>query len=399
MTYTKAVGKYNEAKVFTKNIEETARQQIQDLLDNEISKGSKIRFMPDIHAGAGCTIGTTMTITDKVCPFFVGVDIGCGLIVQKLAEQEIDLKRLDEVIRKNIPTGFSNRRSEHRFADQIDLTQLRCYNALKNHRNFSLAIGTLGGGNHFIEVNKDKDRNLYMVIHSGSRNLGNQVAQYYQNAAFKQMKELSAIDKAAITKKLVEAGRDQEIEQVLGKNKSPRIDKQSAYCVGELMDDYLHDMHIIQDYAVLNRKAMADTIQTGMRYEVVEEFQTIHNYIELDTMILRKGAVSAKKGEKLIIPINMRDGSLICIGKGNEDWNYSAPHGAGRTMSRTEARKILSLDKFKNSMKHIYTTCVSRKTIDESPMAYKPMQEIIDNIGDTVDIIAHIKPIYNHKAD
>lgn len=399
MAYKTVIGKYNEAKVFTDNIEETAGKQIQDLLDNEISKGLKIRFMPDIHAGAGCTIGTTMTIRDKLSPNFVGVDIGCGLIVQKLADQKIDLKLLDEIIRKDIPTGFSNRRTDHRLASKIDITKLRSYAALKNHRNFSLAIGTLGGGNHFIEVNKDKDGNLYMVIHSGSRNLGNQVAQYYQNAAYKQMKRLNAIDKDALTKELIDAGREQEIEQVLREIQSPRIDKQSAYCTGELMEDYLHDMHIIQEYAVLNRKAMAHTIQAGMAYEVIEEFQTIHNYIELDTMILRKGAVSAKKGEKLIIPINMRDGSLICIGKGNEDWNFSAPHGAGRIMSRTEARKRLSLDKFKHSMKGIYTSSVSRKTIDESPMAYKPMQEIIDKIGDTVDIIDIIKPIYNHKAD
>ncbi len=361
-------GKHNSATIYIDNVEDKVINQIKTLLDQEFVKGSKIRIMPDVHVGIGCTIGTTMTIDDKIVPNLVGVDIGCGLEVIKVKNKNIELQKLDKLIYSKIPSGFKIRKKEHKFNDEIDLNELRCRKEV-NLKRARLSIGTLGGGNHFIEANEDSQGNKYIVIHSGSRHLGHQVASLYQKKAYR----------------------------ALGGKKS-NIPRDLAYVSGQLFDDYIHDMKLVQYFAELNRKAMAEEIIRGMKLDIVEEFTTIHNYVDTENMILRKGAVSAQKDEKLIIPINMRDGSLICIGKGNEDWNYSAPHGAGRVMSRTKAKKVLKLDEFKETMKGIYTTSVNRRTIDECAHAYKPMDEIIENVGDTVDIIDRIVPIYNFKA-
>lgn len=393
-------GKYNTAIVYTKNIESTAIKQIETLCDQEFVQDSKIRIMPDVHTGAGCTIGTTMTIKDKVVPNLVGVDIGCGMEVIKLENRKIDLQKLDKLIYEKIPCGFNIREKEHPFNDDIDLNKLNCKGQV-NLARAKRSIGTLGGGNHFIEVNKDSEGNLYIVIHSGSRHLGHEVASLYQEEAFRSLNKNSKLELDAYVQELKEAGRKKEIKKELKRKKQEiltDIPKPLAYVSGKLFDDYIHDMKIVQYFAELNRKAMIQEIVKGMKLKVIEQFTTIHNYIDLDTMILRKGAVSAQQGEKLLIPINMRDGSLICIGKGNADWNFSAPHGAGRIMSRKQARQSFTLSQYKDTMAGIFTTSVNKETLDECPLAYKPMEEIINNIGDTVDIIETIKPIYNFKA-
>jgi len=359
-------GKYNTAKVFADEVDETSASQIIELCNQEFTKGSRIRMMPDVHAGMGCTIGTTMTIKDKVVPNLVGVDIGCGMETIMIRETHVDLPKLDKLIYNKIPSGFSIREKPHRYMEEIDLTRLFCYKNIKARRA-ELSLGTLGGGNHFIEINKDDDGRLYIVVHSGSRHLGFEVARYYQEEGYKLCKHTG-------------------------------IPKTLCYVSGRLFDEYIHDMRIIQRYAVLNRKAIVDEILNGMKLHAEDSFITIHNYIDTDAMILRKGAVSARAGERLLIPINMRDGSLICVGKGNEDWNFSAPHGAGRLMSRTQAKQSFTLTDFKKQMEGIYTTSVSKKTLDECPMAYKPMEDIIKNIGDTVTIEKIIRPIYNFKA-
>ncbi|MCL2674952.1 MAG: RtcB family protein [Defluviitaleaceae bacterium] len=363
-------GKHNTSICYTSNLEEKAREQIQTVCDQEAFADCKIRIMPDVHAGMGCTIGTTMTITDKIVPGMVGVDIGCGMETVRIDALELDFDRLDEIIHKLIPAGFSVRNNPHRLVDGIDLSALRCAQHVKLDRAYK-SIGTLGGGNHFIEVCKADSGELYIVVHSGSRHLGNEVAEYYQAAGY------NALDSGGHMRDLP---------------------KDLAYVEGALFDDYVHDMKIIQRFAVLNRKAMMDVILVGMRLSALEEFTTIHNYIDTDSMILRKGAVSAALGEKLLIPINMRDGSLICVGKGNPDWNYSAPHGAGRLMSRNAAFKELSMHEYEAEMSNVYSTCVVPDTLDESPMAYKPIDEIISQITPTVDIMAQIKPLYNFKA-
>jgi len=391
-------GKYNTAKVFTDNIESEALAQILELCNQEFVKDSIIRIMPDAHAGAGCTIGTTMTISDKVVPNLVGVDIGCGMETIKLKQKEIDFEKLDKVIYDYIPSGFDIRKKQHKYVENIDLNSLVC----KKHVDLErarLSIGTLGGGNHFIEVNKDKDGALYLVVHSGSRHLGKQVAEYYQELGYKELLEINKME-AGIGKKpkTKKRKRKKEIEDEIEKISPIKISKQLAYVQGESYRNYLHDMKIVQQYAVYNRKAIVDEIMNRMGFEIEDQFTTIHNYIDLESMILRKGAISARKGERVLIPINMRDGSLICVGKGNNDWNYSAPHGAGRLMSRRKAKEIISLEEFKKSMEGIYTTTVNRSTLDECALAYKPMDEIIDNIQDTVEIIDIIKPVYNFKA-
>lgn len=393
-------GKFGEAKIFIDNTEPGLKEQVQKVLDNIVSKDQKIRIMPDCHIGSGVCIGFTSTITDKVCPNYVGVDIGCGMLVQTLKDSHIELGKLDKVIHANVPAGFNIHKKAHRWADDTRIQELRCKAELPNMPKFHLAIGTLGGGNHFIEVNKDETGQLFLVIHTGSRNLGKQIADYYQQKAYDAMKSKRVSDLAEILDNLKKNGRVDEIDAAIKyfHSNNPEPDKAMAYCEGQLMDDYLHDMAIAQEYASLNRKAIADIIQCGMRWKVEGEFETIHNYIDMDTKILRKGAVRAEKGEMLIIPANMRDGSMICVGKGNEDYNYSAPHGCGRLMSRKKAKETFGMDEFRKSMEGIYTTCVNRDTLDESPMSYKPMQEIIDNIGDTVDIVNIIKPIYNFKA-
>ncbi|MCK9268260.1 MAG: RtcB family protein [Alkaliphilus sp.] len=396
----KVKGKYNSAIIYTDNVENKVINQIKTLLDQEFVKGSKIRIMPDVHVGIGCTIGTTMTIEDKIVPNLVGVDIGCGLEVLKIKNKNIELQKMDKLIYSRIPSGFKIRDKEHKFNDSIDLNQLRSRREV-NLKRARLSIGTLGGGNHFIEANKDSEENIYIVIHSGSRHLGHQVASLYQKKAYNALNKNTKKDIDEFVAQLRAQGREKDIKRELKKKKSgvvTDIPKDLAYVSGQLFDDYIHDMKIVQYFAELNRQAMAEEIVRGMKLEVVEQFTTIHNYVDTENMILRKGAVSAQLGEKLIIPINMRDGSLICIGKGNAEWNYSAPHGAGRVMSRTEAKKVLNLNEFKETMEGIYTTSVNRSTIDECAFAYKPMDEIIENIGDTVDIIDRIVPIYNFKA-
>ena len=393
-------GKYNTAKVFTNVIENEAVEQIKTLCNQEFITGSKIRIMPDVHSGAGCTIGTTMTITDKVIPNLVGVDIGCGMETVMITDKEIDLEKLDKLIYEKIPSGHNIRKIPHELINEIDLNQLKCTGHVKMDRAIR-SIGPLGGGNHFIEAGKDEEGNIYITVHSGSRHLGLEVANYYQKMGYKALNKVSDIDIEKIIEQLKNEGREKEINKTIKEIKKQiitDIPQALAYVSEELFDDYIHDMKLIQKFAVLNRKAMMDEIIKGLGTEVAEEFTTIHNYIDTDMMILRKGAVSAKEGEKLLIPINMRDGSLICIGKGNEDWNYSAPHGAGRLMSRTKAKKTFELKNFKKEMEGIYTTSVSKDTLDECPMAYKAMEDIIKNIGDTVDIIKRIIPIYNFKA-
>lgn len=399
-------GKYNTAKVFTDVVEEKSLQQIKTLCDQEFTSGAKIRLMPDVHAGAGCTIGTTMTIKDKIVPNLVGVDIGCGmetLMIHKDSEaaMNFDPAKLDKVIRKNIPSGFDIRKFQHNFVEEVEWDKIK---GTYNKHRAKMSLGTLGGGNHFIEADKDEDGNLYIVVHSGSRHAGLEIAEYYQEMAWKQLNGRTKADIDAMICKLKEEGRQSEIEaQMAAMNKQIKtlIPKDLAFVSGYLFDDYINDMRIMQHFAMLNRKAMVNTISIGLHLkeeEIVDQFTTIHNYIDTENMILRKGAVSALQGEKLLIPINMRDGSLICIGKGNEDWNCSAPHGAGRVMSRTQARKGLSMDEFKAEMSGIWSSTVTKGTLDEAPMAYKTMDDIVANIGPTADIVNVIKPIYNFKA-
>lgn len=393
-------GKYNTAKVFTDVVDETSIAQVIELCNQGFVSGSKIRMMPDIHAGAGCTIGTTMTIKDKVCPNLVGVDIGCGMYTLQLKENHIEFGKLDEIIRQYIPSGFNVRVTAHRLAEQTRLSELRCLKHINRDRA-EMSIGTLGGGNHFIEVDKDDEDSLYLVIHSGSRHLGKEVANYYQNLGYEKLNCCDENEIKTLVKTLKATGKQRQIETEIKKLKSVKrtnIPKDLAYVEGTDFDDYLHDMEIVQEFAMLNRRAMADVIIRQMKLHVVDEFTTTHNYIDIQNHILRKGAVSAETGEKLLIPINMRDGSLLCVGKGNEDWNCSAPHGAGRLMSRAAAKESFTVSEFKNQMRGIYTTSVNSSTLDECPMTYKSINDIVDNIGPTAEIIKIIKPVYNFKA-
>ena len=361
-------GQYGTARVFTDDLEDSARGLIKALCDMQYSAVSRIRIMPDVHAGKGCTIGTTMTVTDTVVPNIVGVDIGCGMLTVKLKEKRIDLPKLDSFIRQNIPVGREVRERPHRSHGRIDLEDLHCINKIDTRRAKE-SLGSLGGGNHFIEIDKDGE-DLYLVIHSGSRNPGLRTAGYYQEIAYRQC----------------------------GGKKQTEIPYELAYLSGENMEHYLHDMVFMQKFADLNRTIIKEVILDGMKLKEEGSFTTVHNYIDTDSMILRKGAVSAKAGETILIPMNMRDGCLICTGLGNDEWNQSAPHGAGRHMSRKDAFDSYSLTAFKESMKGIYTTSVSRDTIDECPMVYKPMEEIMSQIHDTVTIGRVLKPIYNFKA-
>lgn len=392
-------GKYGEAKVFTDVVDQESISQVINLLNQPYIQGSRVRMMPDIHAGAGCTIGTTVTIGDKICPNLVGVDIGCGMETIRIREKRIELQQLDKLIRAEIPSGFAIRTKPHRFSKEIELEALHCAKHVDLLRA-EKSIGTLGGGNHFIEANRDDDGNIYIVVHSGSRHLGLEIANYYQNAGYQALTSYSDDEISAVISKLKAEGRQSEIQSTLKQMKFKRtsIPKPLAYVEGELLEQYLHDMKIAQQFAMLNRKAMIDTIVKGLGVHVEEQFTTVHNYIDTENRILRKGAVSAQLGEKLLIPINMRDGSLICVGKGNEDWNCSAPHGAGRLMSRSAAKQTFTVSEFKKQMEGIYTTSVGRSTLDECPMAYKGMEDIVNNIGPTADITAIIKPIYNFKA-
>ena len=392
-------GKYNTAKIFTEVIEGVAVEQIKAVCDFSAFKDLKIRIMPDVHAGAGCTIGTTMTIKNKIVPNMVGVDIGCGMELVQLEQKGLNLQKLDNFVIDNIPSGMNCREIPHKFSAQIDLEELRCFKQV-NARLAYKSIGTLGGGNHFIEVDTDEDGNKYLVVHSGSRHLGLEVAEYYQKEAYRTLCGNSAEQIKAVIAKMKAEGKDSKIQSAIEKLKENRteISPEMAYVSGQLFDDYIHDMKIVQQFAVLNRKAMINEIIEGLNLTVVDGFTTIHNYIDTDEMILRKGAVSAKKGERLLIPINMRDGSLICTGKGNKDWNRSAPHGAGRIMSRSQAFKTLTMEEFEKQMAGIYSSSVNTDTLDESPMAYKKLEDIIDNITPTVNIVKKITPVYNFKS-
>ena len=393
-------GLYNTAVCYTPALEDLAAKQIKAVCDQAEFAGCKIRVMPDVHAGKGCAIGTTMTIRDKIVPGMVGVDIGCGMETVELAESEIDFAKLDALIRKEIPYGREVRDTLHALNTEIDLTQLRCADQVNLNRAMR-SIGTLGGGNHFIEVDRSEDGRLFLIVHSGSRHLGTEVAEYYQNEGRRALWGGANYQIQEVIAQLKAEGRFKEIQKTISALRTEHelsIPKDLAYVEGKLFEDYIHDMKITQQFAMLNRKAMVDVIMTGMGFTAVEAFTTIHNYIDTDAMILRKGSVSARAGEKLLIPINMRDGSLICVGKGNQDWNCSAPHGAGRLMSRRAAFNVLSMEEFKREMEGIYTTCVLPDTLDESPMAYKNMDEIVDQIGPTAEIVERIRPVYNFKA-
>ena len=383
-------------KIFAKTVEEQALQQIVGMSESEAYQECTIRIMPDCHAGSGCTVGTVIRVGERVVPNTVGVDIGCGMLVAMFKDLTPDLQQLDEVVNTLVPSGFNIH--ETPVAEFEPLRRLHCVSAI-DISQAQRAIGTLGGGNHFIEVNRDDEGNTYIVIHSGSRNLGLRVCKFYQEKAVKEMTDISLQVRELIDRMKAE-GREREISEVLKGIQKPEVKKDLAYLTGESLAAYLHDMAIAQEYARLNRETMLGIICRAMGITPDSVFQTIHNYIELDGegVILRKGAVSAKAGETLIIPMNMRDGSLICVGKGNADWLCSAPHGAGRLMSRTAAHASISLEQFEASMQGIYSTSVCAETIDESPMAYKPMQEIIECIHPTVEIRKIIKPIYNFKA-
>lgn len=398
------VGKHNKAKVFTDIIDSATIGQVTALLNQESIKDSKIRIMPDCHAGAGCVIGTTMTITDKIIPNLVGVDIGCGIALVQLKSNRVELPKLDSVIQKEVPAGFNIRNSEHKNCKHLLLEDLKCKKEINLDRAYK-SLGTLGGGNHFIEVDTDDNGNKYLVVHTGSRNLGKQVAEYYQDKAYKILKNDGVDDLIKETiEKLKREGRQSEINDTIKKIKEDNkcnVPYELAYCTDELFKDYLHDMIITQKYAFWNRQTILDVIMDSMKLKAVDKFETIHNYIDTDYMILRKGAVSARKDERLLIPINMRDGSLLCTGLGNSDWNNSAPHGAGRLFSRSEAKNRFTVSEYKKTMKEagIFTTSVNQSTLDECPMAYKSMDNILTNIKDTVVVDSIIKPVYNFKAN
>lgn len=394
----------SDLKIFTENIEAEALEQIYNLIKQPAFAECKVRIMPDVHAGSGCVIGLTADLGDKVIPNIVGVDIGCGMLTIKIKEKDIELKSLDEVIRKCIPNGREVH--EGRQIKFEKMQELYCYRELKNTKRLERSIGTLGGGNHFIEVDTDNKGNNYLIIHSGSRNLGKQVAEYYQNLAidFMQGKDKLLERQERIIQEYKRKGRRKEIQAAikeLHRNFNPNplgIPRELCYLTGKYRERYLYDMKICQEFAELNRDVMANIIIDKMHWTTQEKFQTIHNYIEHSINMVRKGAISAKKDELLLIPINMRDGCILGKGKGNDDWNQSAPHGAGRLMSRTKAKQVVSMKQYKEVMKEIYTTSVNEGTIDEAPMVYKPIEEIIENIKDTVEIINILKPIYNFKS-
>lgn len=395
-------GKVNTAVCYAKVVEGDAIEQIRRMCSYDLTAGSRVRIMPDVHSGIGCTIGTTMTVIDKVCPNIVGVDIGCGMYTVRLAETELDFEAIDEAAHY-IPSGMNT--WEERL-ERFDLTDLRCYHSLKDTKRLERSLGTLGGGNHFIEIDKASDGTYYLIIHSGSRNLGKQIAELYQRLAIDLNRGVEdyLAERDEIIRTYKEQGRRSEIQSALKQLKWAKEKRQSpipedlCYLHGKYLEDYLHDVEICQAFARRSREKMAEIIlqRTGMT--AVEAFHTIHNYIDTKEMILRKGAIAAHAGEKVLIPINMRDGAVIAAGKGNPEWNYSAPHGAGRIMSRTAAKKSLDLETYKAAMEGIYTTSVSKQTIDEAPMAYKSLEDIIDAIRNSVDVIDIMKTVYNFKA-
>lgn len=394
-------GKINTAICYAKVVEDEAIEQICRMCDYEFTQNSKIRIMPDVHAGKGCTIGTTMTVTDKVVPNIVGVDIGCGMYTVNLGKGNIDFEKLDEAAHF-VPSGMNIWEGRQ---ERFDLQELRCYRSLKNTKWLERSLGTLGGGNHFIEVDRTSDETNYLVIHTGSRNLGKQVAEIYQQLAIdlNKGKETYFQQRDEIIRTYKEQGRRKEIQKALEaiswNQRETTMPEDLCFLYGQFFEDYMHDVEICQRFARRNREKIAEILlaRTGMTGG--EAFHTIHNYIDTDEMILRKGAIAAHVGEKVLIPINMRDGSVLAIGKGNPEWNYSAPHGAGRIMSRTKAKSELDLDEYRKAMAGVYTTSVNEATLDEAPMAYKSLEDIIDVIKESVDVIEVMKPIYNFKAN
>lgn len=369
-------GKFSSAKVFTTEINEETVAQIQRLLDHPFSEGSKIRIMPDAHIGKGAVVGTSMTFQDKIVPDVVGVDIGCGMYTADLGKiklKEKDLQQLDNLIQRRVPSGTETRRQQHPFLQKLDLDKIHA--SLRRRRRSELSLGSLGSGNHFIELNQDENENVYLVIHSGSRSLGHDIASYHQKKAVNLWKEKGNVN---------EAGHP--------------VDTEFAYLTDQDMEEYLQDVAIAQRYAYLNRKAMVQEIAKGMNWEIVRTFDTVHNYVDLSKRIIRKGAISAQEGEEILIPFNMRDGSVIAVGKGNPDWNDSAPHGAGRLLSRTQARKQLKMKEFTEVMTGIYTTSVKKGTLDEAPFAYKSMEEILSRTSEAFTVKAVLRPLYNFKA-
>lgn len=395
-------GKINTAVCYATVVEETAIEQIRRMCDYALTENSKIRIMPDVHAGKGCTIGTTMTVKDKVCPNVVGVDIGCGMYTVKLAETNMNFERIDEACHF-IPSGMNVWEGR---IERFDLTALRCFRSLHDSRRLERSLGTLGGGNHFIEIDKASNGTYYLIIHSGSRNLGKQVAEIYQQLAIDlhMGKEEYFKKKEDIIKTYKAQGRRTEIQSALAELKynfeTQVLDTPEDICwlYGTYLDDYLHDVEICQQFARRSREKMAEIILNRTGMSATDAFHTVHNYIDTKEMILRKGAIAAHEGERVLIPINMRDGSVIAIGRGNPEWNFSAPHGAGRLMSRAEAKETLDLDAYKAAMQGVYTTSVNEATLDEAPMAYKSLDSIVDVVGDSVDILDVMKPVYNFKA-
>lgn len=389
-----------DLKIFCEGLEGAALQQINSLANFGAYSGSKIRIMPDAHAGKGCTVGTTMTLNGKVTPNLVGVDIGCGMLVVELGQVSVNPEELERVIVEHVPSG-KNVHTQYvpETEEALSLVDaLRCPASGRREYN-ALSVGTLGAGNHFIELDEDDKGNLYLVIHSGSRNLGVKVCGYYQELARRECYHAGVGEKAELIARLKAEGREKEIQQEL--KKLPRGIQESdplAYLEGDSFWDYINDMGLCQRYAELNRQAMANVLCEKLHLEPVSVWQTIHNYIDLEHMILRKGAISAQKGERVIIPMNMRDGSLICTGKGNPDWNCSAPHGAGRLLSRSEASKRISLEDFRKDMDGIASWSVCASTRDEAPGAYKPMASILSQIGPSVEVENIIRPVYNYKA-
>lgn len=407
----KIKGGNTEAKVYTDILEKTAEEQIKNMLDHEITKNTQVRIMPDVHAGKGSTIGTTIKLSEdfadwKVCPNIVGVDVGCGIFMYKLADKNIDLKKLDEVVNQFVPAGFNVHQDpqDYQFSKHA-LDNLTINIAPNSRERIHQSLGTLGGGNHFIELGVDEDGSYWLSVHSGSRNLGVKVAGEHQKKAIKILKD-NQVNLKQLIKDLKAEGRHSEIQAAIAKAKkeTPVINHEveiMAYLEGQDLKDYLKDMDLAQEFASKSREIMLNIIVDAMEFEVVDKFDSVHNFVEHDNFkngIIRKGATSAKVGERLVIPLNMRDGALICVGKGNEDWNESAPHGAGRVLSRMKAREQLDLEEFKTQMGDVYTTSVGENTIDEAPGAYKPAEAIIDNIKPTVDILHIVKPVYNFKA-
>ena len=394
-----------DLKIFTENIDEIALGQINELLEQEAFKNSKVRIMPDVHVGKGCVIGFTGDLGDKVIPNIVGVDIGCGLYCANLGKIDIDYEKLDKFINENIPSGKNV--NDSIIAD-FDIEQLYCYNDLKHYGWIKKSVGSLGGGNHFIEIDKDEEGNKYLVIHTGSRNLGSQVAEIYQDLADKIINHgyIEYINKKQeVINTYKDLGKQKEIQSTLNElqeefeKDKQIIPKDLAYLEGEQRENYLHDMKLCQEFAILNRYTIAKTIAEYMKFDINNSFESVHNYISFEDNIVRKGAISAKKGEQVIIPINMKDGCILGYGKGNEDWNNSAPHGAGRIMSRKQAKEKITMTEYIKSMKEVYTTSVNEFTIDEAPFAYKTLDEILSHIKDTVEVEKLIKPVYNFKAN